>query len=129
MSAANREPGEYKLKHKGSGHEFNYKKAENKESNDYEDRVMMEGITTIIFMSLFVSFAFACCCAVCCSSCILGGLYKFHYTARELDIIQGIPQVSQVNMQQMPPHHQQVQPLANNIVRGQVVNMPQIQQP
>ena len=94
----------------------------------------MEGLMAIFFMGMILSFAFACCCCVCCSSCILGALYKFHFTAKELDIIQSLPNVSQVAMQQFPGQQHQVQPQAyagENIVRGQVVsiNDPNAQQP
>ena len=134
MKEANRRPGEYNIKHKGSGHEFRMKKHNQNASGqanngDYEELQEMEGVTAMIFMGILMSFAFACCCSVCCMSCILGGLYKYHFTTKELDIIQGMPSVSQVNMQQFPAHQVQQPNLSENVVRGQVVMMPQVQEP
>lgn len=124
-----RSPGEYKFKHKGSGQEFKFRKHHNQGGQteaqpgdlSSEELREMEGFSAIIFMSLMMAFSITCCCAMMYASCILGGLYKFHYTTKELDIIQDLPSVQQMQMHQFPAH----QPAPQNIVRGHVVMMPQ----
>lgn len=126
-------PGDYKIRHNRSGHEFKMNKPSHQPelTEEQEDDIeTMQGIAAIVFMFLFVSFAITCCISTCFASCLLGGLYKFHTTAKELDIIQDLPSVRQVNMQQVPPHQVQPQMVAldgSNIVRGHVVMMPQVQ--
>jgi len=101
---------------------------------------------TIGFTLLF-TFFFACCCMIGFSSCILGGLYKFHATAKEQEMIHGVPQQFAVNQQILQPQPQVVyyqpqrvaqpqainlqgvhtQALGGNVLRGQVVMQPQTQ--
>jgi hypothetical protein len=127
-------PGDYKFKHKKTGHELKVNKPHHPpQQNDEEsdDIEIMEGISLIVFSFIFASLALTCCVSAVCASCLLGGLYKYHTTAKELDIIQDLPSVRQVNMQQFAPQHQvQPQMMASdgtNIARGHVVMMPQIQ--
>ncbi|CAI2371817.1 unnamed protein product [Moneuplotes crassus] len=131
MKDERRSPGEYRLRHKSSGQEFHIKKHSEGERANNDDLREMEGISAIVFMSLMMAFSIACCCATMYSACILGGLYKYHYNARELEIIQDLPSVNQVNMQQMP--HYQAHPQPHNsagvIVRGHVIATPSINDP
>ncbi|CAI2370103.1 unnamed protein product [Moneuplotes crassus] len=127
-----RSPGEYRLTHQKSGHEFRFRKhGANHESHQNDDMREMEDISKVIFMGVIMAFSIACCCTTMCSACILGGLYKFHYSAKELEIIQGLPSVNQVNMQQMPQYqvHPQAPNLVGGIVRGHVVALPPQNEP
>jgi hypothetical protein len=56
-----------------------------------------------------------------CCGCVLGGIYKFHVTTKELDIIQDLPSVRGMNVQGVQMNNMQYHP---NISVGQVIRMP-----
>jgi hypothetical protein len=108
------EDGEYNFKHKATGHEINMRKNQNNE--DFDERV---GITAIILTGMFIAFLIGCCMLTACTACVLGGLYKFHITTKELDLVQENSPVQMhapQPMQQMSYHPQAIS-------LGQVVQM------
>lgn len=124
----NQEGGEYQFKHKQSGHEVRVNKKHHRRE-EKDEITEKEGYIAFIFMGIFSTFAIGCCCLTACVACTMGGVYKFHITAKELEIIQDLPSVRQMNLQQNMPQQVQVphyghEAINANIARGQVVRMP-----
>ncbi|CAI2380242.1 unnamed protein product [Moneuplotes crassus] len=86
----------------------------------------MESISAIVFMTLMMVFSITCCCVIMYSACILCELYKYCHSARKHKIIQDLPSVNQINMQQIPHYqsHSQTHNSAGGIVRGLIVATP-----
>lgn len=73
----------------------------NKQHLSPEDVEDMEILYLCLLLGMEAFFAGACCLSICFASCIIGWLYKFHSNAKELEIMQNLPVVSQP--QQFPP--------------------------
>lgn len=83
------------------------------------------------FMSIFASFSIAWCCLSICWAWTIGGLYKFHITTKELELIQDLPSVRDINLNRqvasgVPVYQYRPDP-STSIARGQVLMVPNIQ--
>jgi hypothetical protein len=130
----NRNGNEFKHKHEGDNEDENGRDWKDRadrdwDENDSQDEDFEEdfrdGYSQFIFMIILTTFAIAFCVTTCCGACVLGGVYKYHYTTKELDIISSMPSVQQVQMQsQIPQYSYSHSQIAPGVSRGQVVAMP-----
>lgn len=124
IEEADIEDGEYYIKHKQTGHNFTVNKQNSHrqrghgQSEEFDERV---GITVIVMGVMLTMFCMWCCCVTMCCGCILGGIYKYHVTTKELDIIQDLPSIRGMNVQGVQMPNMQYHP---NISVGQVIRVP-----